>query len=97
MLYMIVAGRLMHGRAGRPMVLRVWERDACALHAIGEHIPGLLGPLAWQPNGRHTYAAQRMDGQQRVVLFERNGLSHGHFEVRHEGEHTHHSGRQPSH
>ena len=78
------------------MVLRVWERDACVLHAIGEHSPGLLGPLAWQPNGRHIYAAQRLDGQQRVVLFERNGLSHGCFKVHHEGEQACHSGREPS-
>lgn len=60
-------------------VLRVWEREECTLHAIGEDTAGLLGPLCWQPNGRHIYAAQQTGGQQGVVLFERNGLSHGSF------------------
>ena len=44
--------------AGSPFVVRIWEAEACQLHAVGEAAPGLLGPLAWQPNGRHLYAAQ---------------------------------------
>ena len=64
-------------RAGSQAVLRIWERDECVLHAIGEDTVGLLGPVCWQPNGRHIYAAQEVEGQQGVVLFERNGLSHG--------------------
>lgn len=60
-------------------MLRIWERDECLIHAIGEDSPGLLGPVCWQPNGRHIYAAQELEGQQGVVLFERNGLSHGSF------------------
>ena len=64
---------------GSQAVLRVWEREECVLHAIGEDVAGLLGPVCWQPNGRHIYAAQDVRGQQGVVLFERNGLSHGNF------------------
>jgi len=43
--------------AGAPRVVRVWDREAGGLHAVGEAAPGLLAPLAWQPNGRHLYAA----------------------------------------
>lgn len=57
----------------------MWERDDCSLHTIGEDTPGLLVSVSWQPNGRHIYAAQEVDGEQRVVLFERNGLTHGSF------------------
>ena len=39
-------------------MVRVWEAEGCKLHAVGEAAPGLLGPIAWQPNGRHLYAAQ---------------------------------------
>ena len=39
-------------------MVRIWEAEACKLHAVGEAAPGLLGPIAWQPNGRHLYAAQ---------------------------------------
>lgn len=67
-------------------VLRVWDRVACNLHAIGEAVPGLSGPIAWQPNGRHIYAAQQEGSKQRVVLFERNGLSHGSFECTTDGK-----------
>lgn len=66
--------------AGTGAVLRVWERAGCVLHAIGEASPGLTGPISWQPNGRHIYAAsQDPDGTQVVALFEKNGLSHGSF------------------
>ncbi len=67
---------------GEPWVVRIWERESGALHAVGEHAPGLLGKLAWQPNGRNLYAACRQpDGALRVLLFERNGLQHGGFDV----------------
>ena len=64
-----------------PGVLRVWERDGCVLHSIGEHAEGLLCALAWQPNGRHIYIAQQLDGRPRIVLFELNGLQHGAIDV----------------
>ena len=39
-------------------MVRIWEAEVCKLHAVGEAAPGLLGPVAWQPSGRHLYAAQ---------------------------------------
>ncbi|KAK9915662.1 hypothetical protein WJX75_002381 [Coccomyxa subellipsoidea] len=67
---------------GQPWVVRVWERESGALHSVGEHAPGLLGKLAWQPNGRNLYAACRQPtGALRVLLFESNGLQHGGFDV----------------
>jgi hypothetical protein len=69
--------------------LRVWEREDCALHAMGGDTPGLLGPVCWQPNGRHIYAAQECSGEQRVALFERNGLAHGSFATRTQCEIAH--------
>ncbi len=65
----------------------MWEREGCVLHAMGEDAPGLLGPVCWQPNGRHIYAAQECSGERRIALFERNGLAHGGFPVRTQGEH----------
>ena len=63
------------------MVLRVWTREG-ELHAVGEATEGMLPLLAWQPNGRHLYAAQASPGGgQRVVLFETNGLQHGGFDI----------------
>lgn len=117
--------------AGAPYVVRIWDSEGGALHAVGEAAPGLLAPLAWQPNGRHLYAAaapapaaQRSAsagpaaqgraqarggepapgkvaaasgsaqgqsaepkrgvpaaGAARVLLFERNGLRHGGFDL----------------
>jgi hypothetical protein len=65
----------------------VWEREECALHAMGEDTPGLLGPVSWQPNGRHIYAAaQDSSGAHQVALFERNGLAHGNFSTRTQGD-----------
>ena len=66
--------------------MRIWERESGALHAVGENAPGLLGKLAWQPNGRNLYAACRQpDGALRVLLFETNGLQHGGFDVQGKG------------
>ena len=63
------------------MVLRIWARDGQLL-AVGEATSGLQPVLAWQPNGRHLYAVQALpSGQERVILFESNGLQHGGFNV----------------
>lgn len=125
--------------AGAPYVVRVWDSEGGALHAVGEAAPGLLAPLAWQPNGRHLYAAaapvpaaQRSapagpaaqgraqggggrptqgkvaaatggaqgrsagaerrapaSGAARVLLFERNGLRHGGFDLPSPGARRH--------
>ena len=60
--------------------------------AEGEQIV-LLPVLAWQPNGRHLYAAQQDAQGQRVILYELNGLQHGSFNVPGPGESLH----KPSH
>ena len=62
--------------------LRIWERDNFQLHAVGETLEGLTPVLAWQPNGRHLYAAQQLGDAASVFLFEANGLQHGSFDVR---------------
>ena len=49
--------------------------------AEGHKADGLLPVLAWQPNGRHLYTAQRDAHGQRVILYELNGLQHGSFDV----------------
>lgn len=42
------------------------------------------GCIAWQPSGRHLYAAfQSSDGRSAVGLIENNGLEHGAFDIRH--------------
>lgn len=61
--------------------MQIWERENFQLHADGEAADGLLPVLAWQPNGRHLYAAQQGSTAARVALFERNGLQHGGFDV----------------
>ena len=62
--------------------VRIWTRESCTLHSVGEAAPGLQPCLAWQPNGRHLYAAQASPEQgNRVVLFETNGLQHGGFSI----------------
>ena len=43
--------------------IRVWDRETGELHALGEGAPGLRSVIAWQPNGRHLYAAQYRSGQ----------------------------------
>ena len=62
--------------------LRVWQTEGCELHAVGKApSAGLYSVLAWQPNGRHLYAAHAQGNHHRVVLYETNGLEHGGFDV----------------
>ena len=61
--------------------LRIWEREGCELHAIGKAPQGLHPVLAWQPNGRHLYAAHLQGNHHRVALYEANGLEHGGFDL----------------
>ena len=49
--------------------------------ASTDEAKGLLPLVAWQPNGRNIYCCQRVSGQLRVCIFERNGLGHGSFAV----------------
>ena len=68
-------------------MIRIWEREGGRLHAVGEHAAGLSGPIAWQPNGRHLFAAcRRADGQPGILLYESNGLQHGGFDIHGQGQ-----------
>lgn len=61
--------------------LRIWDRESFGLVSRGEQVTGLEPVLGWQPNGRHLYAAQHVDGAAHVRLYERNGLQHGSFDI----------------
>ena len=56
------------------------------MNAVGEAVSGLVGPVAWQPNGRHIYAVHDNAEETKVGLYERNGLSHGEFSLRTKGD-----------
>lgn len=44
-----------------PVCVRVWDREALELHAVGQAAGGLAAVAAWQPNGRHLYVAAQCD------------------------------------
>ena len=69
---------------GQSASLRVWDGRTLQAHAEGEAAAALSSVAAWQPNGRHLYAAQHAGPTPRVLLFERNGngLQHGGFNAR---------------
>lgn len=82
--------------AGAGRTVRIWDRELCELHAVGEAAPALHAALAWQPNGRHLYAAQALPlpgpaaaGQQRQeeprVESERRGGEEVEARVEHVG------------
>ena len=64
-----------------PACMRVWDGKTLQLHAEGDAAADLSAVAAWQPNGRHLYAAQHTGLMPRVLLFECNGLQHGGFDI----------------
>ena len=76
----------------RRRVLRVYDRDG-VLQATAEPVPGLEHPLSWRPSGNLIVGVQRFgtfpgggkgrEGRHDVVFFEKNGLRHGEFGLRH--------------
>jgi elongator complex protein 1 len=80
------------GDALRRRVLRVYNRDG-VLQASAEPVPGLEHPLSWRPSGNLIVSAQRFgtfpgggkgrEGRHDIVFFEKNGLRHGEFGLRH--------------
>jgi elongator complex protein 1 len=76
----------------RRRVLRVYDRDG-VLQATAESVPGLEHPLSWRPSGNLIVGVQRFgtfpgggkgrEGRHDVVFFEKNGLRHGEFGLRH--------------
>ena len=76
----------------RRRVLRIYNRDG-VLQTTAEAVPGLEHPLSWRPSGNLIVGAQRFgtfpgggkgrDGRHDIVFFEKNGLKHGEFGLRH--------------
>lgn len=42
---------------GRPPRVRIWDREAAELHALGESGLGICPVISWQPNNRHLFVA----------------------------------------
>jgi elongator complex protein 1 len=51
------ANKMKQQQQQQQRLLHVWDREDGALHATGQAADTLFGPIAWQPNGRHLYAA----------------------------------------
>ena len=66
--------------AGRRSI-RIYTRDG-QLHSVSEPVDGLEGALSWRPIGNIIAGIQRQVESAAVVFFERNGLRHGHFNLR---------------
>lgn len=76
----------------RRRVLRAFDRDG-VLQATAEPVAGLEHPLSWRPSGNLIACVQRFgtfpgggkgrEGRHDVVFFEKNGLRHGEFGLRH--------------
>ena len=62
-------------------VIRVFTREA-ALDSASEPVDGLESALTWRPSGNLIAGIKRSKEQTEVVLFERNGLRHGEFDLR---------------
>jgi len=50
---------------------------------VVQQTEGLIAPpMCWQPNGRHLFTCREYNSvTDRVLLFERNGLAHGGFDL----------------
>lgn len=68
--------------------LRIWTPVDCTLQHCGDteadEAQALQPVVTWQPNGRHIYCSQAMGPHRRMCLFERNGLGHGLFLLKHD-------------
>jgi elongator complex protein 1 len=91
-LFVVSAVSPLAGATLRRRVLRVYNRDG-VLQTSGEPVPGLEHPLSWRPSGNLIVGAQRFgtfpgggkgrEGRHDIVFFEKNGLRHGEFALRH--------------
>ena len=61
--------------------IKVFSREA-VLDSASEPVDGLEGALSWRPYGNLIAGIKRSDSKIEVVLFERNGLRHGDFDLR---------------
>lgn len=62
-------------------VIRIYSREG-VLDSVSEPVDGLVGALSWRPAGNLLAGIQHQDDYTRVIFFERNGLRHGHFDLR---------------
>lgn len=66
--------------------IRIWEREAAVLHSCAEGNLAFFGTLSWRPSGS-VIASAYHDGEKgvigspKIVLYERNGLKRGEFEL----------------
>ena len=65
---------------GDRRIIRVYSREGI-LDSVSEPVDNLKGSLSWRPVGNIIAGIQRLDVI-KVVFFERNGLRHGHFDLR---------------
>lgn len=62
-------------------VIRVYSRDG-ALDSISEPVDGQEGCLSWKPSGSLITTVQTVaNGSRKCIMFERNGLRHGEFDL----------------
>lgn len=81
-----VAISTIHADARR--LIRVYSREG-VLDSVSEPVDGLEGALSWRPAGNLMAGIQRLADRVDVVFFERNGLRHGQFTLRHTPEELH--------
>jgi elongator complex protein 1 len=63
-------------------MIRVYSRKG-VLDSVTEPVDRLEGALSWRPSGNLIASIRRSgDNRAQVVFFERNGLRHGHFDLR---------------
>ena len=67
-------------------LLNIFEIPSMQVKATAQAENDLTGCIAWQPNGRHLYAAATIDDISAMCLFESNGLGHGSFCLRSQGQ-----------
>lgn len=65
----------------RRRMIRVYSREG-QLDSVSEPVDGLEGALSWRPSGNLIASVRRSEQNMEVVFFERNGLRHGHFDLR---------------
>ncbi|KIW67274.1 hypothetical protein PV04_06539 [Phialophora macrospora] len=66
---------------GYRRVIRVFTREAI-LDSASEPVDGMESALSWKPSGQVIASVKRSDTKVEVILFERNGLRHGQFDLR---------------
>lgn len=66
---------------GKRRMIRVYSREG-QLDSVSEPVDGLEGALSWRPSGNLIASIKRSNHRIEVILFERNGLRHGQFDLR---------------